>query len=381
MEERLAAGLVESINVNLSKLSGLSVMAHTSIVNLEKRAAIIDTVSHEYGVTHVLRGSVEIEGNKVRANVSLIETSTAAIVWADHLDGTLDNMLSLEDEVAEQVATELEIRIGPEERKYFLRSHTRDSESLLLFRQALVLIMPPNDMTRILTARQLFRRAIQFDQEFAGGYAGESFTHSISVIFLKATEPRKSLEKAISLATKAIETDPNFGMGYATLALAYTLSGKSEEGLTNAKRAVAIQPGDAFGQWLYGVNLILAREPDKAIVPLTQALRLDPVEPRTPYRNLLSIAYYATGEYTASSEILEENLKRNGPSGPHMDVFRAAAFAQLGQEREAQEVIEDIRLSYPGFPVEKWLTQFLGSGDSFSRTMGNLHRLGLPPNE
>jgi hypothetical protein len=64
-----------------------------------------------------------------------------------------------------------------------------------------------------------------------------------------------------------------------------------------------------------------------------------------------------------------------------MDVFRAAAYAELGQEQKAREVIDHMLLSQPGFPVEKWLTQLLGSGYSFRRTMDNLHRLGLPPYE
>jgi tetratricopeptide (TPR) repeat protein len=201
------------------------------------------------------------------------------------------------------------------------------------------------------------------------------------VIFLKATEPLKSLEEATALARKAIETDPDFGMGHATLALAYVLSGKREEGLTIARRAIAVQPGDAFGQWLLGVNLVLAGKPDEAIAPLTKALRLDPVEPRTPYRNVLGIAHYAVAEYATTAEILEQNLKRGGPPGPHMDIFRAAAYVELGQVQKAQEVIDHVLLSQPRFPVEKWLTQFLGSGDSFRTTMDNLHRLGLPPNE
>ncbi len=378
---RLAAGIVEAIITKLSKLSGLSVMAHASMLKLESRSMSIGSIRNEFGATHVLRGSLEREGNKVRANIQLIDTSTVATVWADQLEDTVDKLFDLEDAVARQVTTELLIQINPDERTRFLHRHTSDPEALLFFRQALVLIMPPNDMTRVLTARRLFRRASELDPKFAGGYAGESFTHSISVIFLKAAEPAKSLEKAIALATTAIETDPDFGMGYATLAFAYALSGRPGEGLVNARRAVAVQPGDAFGQWLFGVNLILTGKPDEAIAPLTLALRLDPVEPRTPYQNVLGIAHYATGEYATAAQILEQNLKRGGPAGPHMEVFRAAAYVELGQERKAQELVDQMLLSHPGFPVEKWLTQLLGSGDNFRRTMDSLSRLGLPPNE
>jgi adenylate cyclase len=236
-------------------------------------------------------------------------------------------------------------------------------------------------MTRVLAARQLFRRVIEIDPTFAGGYAGVSFTHSFEVLFLKTTNRMKSLQKAITFATKAIDIDPNLGMGFATLAFANALSGKMGEGLANARQAIAVQPGDAFCHWMLGVNLILAGEPDKAIGPLEKALQLDPVEPRTPYLNVLGIAHYAVGEYETAASILERNLRRGGPPGPHMEVFLAASYAELGWEQKAQEVVNQMLLSHPDFPVERWLTQFLASGERLTSTMVNLHRLGIPPNE
>jgi len=379
LEERLAAGLVEAIITKLSKLSGLSVMAHASIVEVENRSMSIDLINSEFGATHILRGSLEREGNKTRANVQLIDASTAATVWADQLEGSVEKLLDLQDRIAEQVAKALSIHIGPVERDRFLHRHSSDPEALLLFRQALVLVMPPNDMTRVLAARQFFRRVIEIDPTFAGGYAGESFTHSLAVVFLKTTNRMKSLQKAITSATKAIDIDPNFGMGYATLAFAYALSGKMGGSLANARQAITAQPGDAFCHWMLGVNLILAGEPEKAIGPLERTIQLDPVEPRTPYLNVLGIAHYAAGDYETAASILERNLRRGGPTGPHIEVFLAASYAELGWEQKAQEVVNQMLLSHPDFPVERWLTQFLGSGERLSSTMVNLERLGIPP--
>jgi TolB-like protein/Tfp pilus assembly protein PilF len=381
LEKRLAVGLVEAIITKLSKLSGLSVMAHASIVQVDSSSMSIDMMTSEYGATHVLRGSLEREGGKLRTNVQLIDASTAATIWADQLEGSVEKLLDLQDEIAEQVAEALSIRVDPTERDRFLYRHSNDAEALLLFRQALVLVMPPNDVTRVLAARQLFRRVIQIDPTYAGGYAGESFTHSFDVAFLRTTNRVKSLREAIASATKATDVDPNFGMGYATLAFAYALSGKVGESLANAEQAIVAQPGDAFCHWMLGVSLILAGEPDKATGPLERAIQLDPVKPRTPYLNVLGIAHYAAGDYETAVSILERNIRRGGPTGPHMDVFLIASFAQLRWEQKAQEAANKILLSHPNFPVERWLTQFLGTGERLSSTMANLDRLGIPLHE
>ncbi len=65
-----------------------------------------------------------------------------------------------------------------------------------------------------------------------------------------------------------------------------------------------------------------------------------------PYRNVLGIALYAAGDYQASLDVLEDNIRRGGPEGPHMDVFRAAAHAQLGQDDAARNLLDDMARSY-----------------------------------
>jgi adenylate cyclase len=238
--------------------------------------------------------------------------------------------------------------------------------------------MPPNEIERIITARHMFQRVIELDPEFAGGYAGMGFTHSVKVLFLKTEAPGIELDKGIDMALKAIETDSEFGMGYATLAFAYTMSGRPDEALSNARRAIDMQPGDAFTQFVYGLCLGHSGFPSEAITPLSEALRLDPTEPRTPYRNVLGLAYFATGEYAIAAELFDKNLQLGGPSGPHVDVFRASAYAELGQEEMAKSIISELVESYPEFPFEKWFARWIKNSDELERLMGNLHRLGLP---
>jgi adenylate cyclase len=374
----LAAGLLEAIVTDLTKLSELSVMAHASLLNLDFRSPDLDTLRREFGATHALRGSLEHGGDRIRVNVQLIDIVNRTTIWADRLDGKEQSLLSLQDVLSERIVKHLAIQISPEEQVLLKRHHTDNPEALALYRQALVLLMPPNDMDRIITARHMFQRIIEIDPEFAGGYAGKGFSHAVTVLFFKSTEPDIELKKGINLALKAIETDPEFGMGYATLAFTYAMSGRQDEALSNARRAIAVQPGDAFTQFVYGMSLTLSGQPHEAITPLSEAIRLDPAEPRTPYRNVQGIAYYVTGEYSTATQLFEKNLRIGGPTGPHMDAFRASNYAELGEEEKAKSIIRDLVQTYPEFPVEDWLAKWVQSSDDLSRRMENLYRLGLP---
>jgi adenylate cyclase len=377
-EDSFAAGFVEAIITDLAKLSGLSVMAHASLLNIDSRTANLDAIRHEFGATHALRGSLELRGDLIRVNVQLIDLARNTTIWADRLDGEVRDLLALQDVLAQRIVQHLAVAVTPEEDAQFRRRHASNPEALALYRQAFVLLIPPSDMERILTARNMFQRVIDMDPEFGGGYAGKGFSYSITVLFLKTANPQVELEQGINLALRAIEVDPGFGMGYVTLAFAYAMSDRRDEALFNARRAVAVQPGDAFTQFVYGMSLALAGNPLEALAPLSEAIRLDPAEPRTPYRNVLGIAHFVAGEYAAAAEQFEENLRIGGPTGPHMDAFRAAAYAELGNEEQARATIRSLVQSYPEFPVERWLGKWHAGSDRPARLMESLHRLGLP---
>ena len=378
VEARLAAGLVEAVITDLTKLSGISVMAHASLLNLDPRSTDLKRIRREFGATHALRGSLERQGDLMRVNVQLIDIISSKTIWGDRLDTRVQELLTLQDVLTERIVNHLAVQISSQERALVKRHHSNSPEALALYRQALVLLMPPNDMDRIVTARHMFQRVIEIDPEFGGGYAGKGFSHSVTVLFLKALKPKAELEKGISLALKAIDVDPEFGMGYVTLAFTYILSGRKDEALFNARRAIDVQPGDAFTQFVYGMCLTLSGKPRKAILPLSEAIRLDPAEARTPYRNVLGIAHYLAGDYSTAAKIYEENLHNGGPSGPHMDALRAANYLGLGNEEKAESIILDLLKFYPEFPVEGWLATWLESSGDQLKIMENLHRLGLP---
>jgi tetratricopeptide (TPR) repeat protein len=251
-----------------------------------------------------------------------------------------------------------------------------DSEVEILFQQAFVLLMPPENNARLNAAKRLFQNVIDIESDFAGGYAGKSLSYSIGVLFIKSEDPGKDLLEAVTLARQAIGLDPDFSLGYAALALALSLDSNRDEALENARRAIAIPKRYAITDAMVSLVLLNSDMPQAAIDQLSKARRLNPNEPRTPFLNLMGIAQYVIGDYAAALESFESNREIKGPTGPHMDVFVAATYAQLGKDFQAQAILHKLRETNPDYPLEQWLANYIKSEDKLQNTMNLLSSVG-----
>ena len=126
-----------------------------------------------------------------------------------------------------------------------------------------------------------------------------------------------------------------------------------------------------------GMNHLIGGEPDKAIEPLQEALRLDPLETRMPCMNLLGIAYYAAGEYGKAIDTIDYDVNRGGLRGPHMTSFIAAAQARRGQPTEARRLVENLLNDYPDFPYRGWISIWVKDPAQLRQTMEALSAAGL----
>jgi len=360
-EATLMDELAESLINTLAKVSGLSVMAHASVQEISGESYSIESLKQDYDVSHVLQGRIETQIDFSLLHVTLIEIESKKIIWSDQIQVGLDQLTFLRDQLTEQVTNALAIAVLPDEQQNLLRTYSENAEALAFYKQAWILLISPHDSSRIVMARDLFRRSRILDPGFAGGPAGEGFTHAIACLFLQTPDQRKEIETALELSRISIEQDPTFGMGWVTLGFAHAVTGRRYEGIRNAEFGVGLLPGDAWAQFIYGLTLVIAGFPDDAIGPLNKALRLNPIESRTPYLNVLGIAQFAAGEYEAAMRFFDTNQERGGPSGPHMGIFRAAALVSLGEHEEARVLVETLSNTYPDFQYEGgsgngWLT-------------------------
>jgi len=256
-----------------------------------------------------------------------------------------------------------------------------ESEVDVLARQAWELLMPPEDVTRLETAKGLFDHVIDLAPDRPLGYAGKSLSLAIGVHFFKSKEPASDLAMAAQLAQKAVSLNDDYALGWAAMAFSHSLVGDRDAALAFARQAVADMPTDAITPTIVGLVLLNSDRPEDARDLMRDMLSKLPLQPRTPFLNVLGIAQYVTGDYQGAAQSFETNLANSGPWGPHMDLFLAAAYGELGQDFRASAVLEKVSRSSPEFPARQWMGQFIKRPGQLEATMARLRSLGfaVPP--
>jgi TolB-like protein len=355
LAHEVTAGLTEDIVTDLSHVAGLEVIAHTSSALAAQRDQEIEQIGSELGATHLVLGSIRVEGPAFRINARLVDVAAKRQVWAERFDYTLDNVLSAQDEIARHVSEALSVALRPDEAIGLAGSGLQSLEARVLYRQSEHISYPPSDPVRITAARQLFRRIIDLEPQSAPGYAGLAYTIAIGAWFGNSADLQGDLDAVDRLAAEAQAIDPRASQAYVAACIAAMLRRDFERAVARCRLAVEARPSDNLAQAWHGLILHFSGDSEAAIEPLKTAIRLNPVDPRVPYLNMLATVYFQTGDYATAMETLQRNIRRGGPGGPHMLAYIAATHAELGELEKAGQVLNDMRRRYPGFSMDAWL--------------------------
>jgi adenylate cyclase len=351
-QDFFADGMTEDLITDLSKISGLFVVARNSSFAFKGQAIEIRDVARRLGVRHVVEGSVRKAGTRVRINVQLIDAVSGGHLWAERYDGTVDNVFELQDEVGAKVVSALAVRLSGDESERLQQVHTRNLEAYELFVRAKATPYPPIP-ERIEAARGMFERVIELDPGYAGGYAGLSWMLGFRAVWGHFDVGDIAAEAA-KLARKAIEIDETFGWSHTALGLAMLLQGRHEDAIAAAREAIRRQPSDADAHAYLGLFLAFAGQPESGTESIEQAIRLNPQFVNSPYMNLLGLARLLAADYEGTVRAYEENLANGGPLGPPAMSWAAGVYEALGRTQEARDLVARLADRFPGFRLRNW---------------------------
>jgi adenylate cyclase len=351
-QEYFADGIVEDLITDLSKISGLFVVARNSSSAYKGQATDIRTVATELGVRNVLEGSVRKSGQRVRINAQLIEAETGGHLWADRYDGSVDDVFELQDEVCAKVVSALSVQLTSSETDSLKTVHTNNLDAYELYVRARATPFPPVP-DRIESARKMFAQVIELDPEFAGGYAGVSAMMSFAAMW-SHTDPTEIVDQALAMAQQAISVDETFGWSYTALGMALMHRHQYADAIAAAREAITRQPSDADAHVYLGLILGLDGQYAAAIDAINQAIRLNPLFFNGPYLNCRGQTQLLAQDYVAATDTFRENVERNGPVGPPALCWGAAAYAALENKQEAERLTARLTEGFPGFTMTNW---------------------------
>ena len=344
-QEYFSDGITEDIITDISKISGLFVVARNSTFTYKGKAVKIRQVAEDLGVRYVLEGSVRRAGKQIRITAQLIDALTGNHVWADRYDRDLEDIFSVQSEVATQVAKALAVTLKANENERLFQEYTTNIDAYDVFLQARRTVDKPSK-GNILRGEQLFKRVIELDPNFAGGYAGLSFNYSVQIRFQYSSTPSSHLTRAFELANKAIEIDHGYAWGHIALGGAYLAKGEASAAVEAVRQALILEPNGYEPNLFMGFYLQFAGESERAVEHLLVAKRLSPVE-SVRDRAFMSMAQFMNRNYDETVRLGRRNSKNSR-------VMLAAAYTLLDRPDKAAEIVTKLLETHPNFNLSQW---------------------------
>ena len=338
-QEFFAEGIAEDVITALSRYPSLFVIARNSSFTYKGRAIQVRQVGRELGVRYVLDGSLRRSGNRIRVTAQLAEAETGSHVWAERYDRNLADIFAVQDEITEAVTTAIAPAIAQAEQQRAMRKPPDNLDAWAAYQRGLwhLYRWTPEET---LVAQEFFQRAIVSDPSFAGGYRGLAIAKFNGAANFQLEDLDESLNAAERLSADAIARDPNDAEARAQLSDVYMRRGHSTMALTEAKRALAINPNLAFAHRALGVALVFSGKPADGIAALETFLRLEPRSPASASPlNGITLGLYFSGEYAASVDAARRAIESYpGYTLPYR--WLAAALGQLGRTVEAKQALD-----------------------------------------
>ena len=240
-QEYFSDGITDDIITDLSKISGLFVIARNSTFTYKGKPVKIKRVAEELGVRYVLEGSVRKADNRVRINAQLIDATTGGHLWAERYDGNLSDVFDLQDKITHKIVAALALKLTVGEQEQVARKYTDNVEAYEAFLKGRkhYFRFEPDDFTK---AVSYFKTALELDPNFGWVYGWLALTYWRGAPFLDSRGHWYYDNRllTIQLVEKAM-IDPTIP---AYRAATYLLLGKRlhNEAIVETERALTLDP-------------------------------------------------------------------------------------------------------------------------------------------
>ena len=378
-QEYFSDGISEDIITDLSKISGLFVIARNSSFFYKEKSPNIAKVSRELGVRYVLEGSVRKAANRVRISAQLIDGTTGGHVWAERYDRELQDIFVVQDEVTNEIVNALKVNLTRGEQQRTERKGTENLEAYDRYLRGREQFWRLDREVQG-QARAMLQRAIELDPEFAAAYSMLSLSYTLEYINRWSDSPERSQKLAREFAQKAMELDDSHPTPHVAMSLVCMWTRRQDRSIVEAEveveKAIALDPSSAFAYSVYAQTLHYAGRSAEALEKIETAMRLDPHYPDL-WLHFLGQIYFMLERYEEAVLALQRRLIRY----PETDISRvllAACYGHLGRINEARTEWSEVFRINPDYSLDYHL-KVLPYDDTadLDRVVDGLRKAGL----
>ncbi|MGH8221713.1 MAG: adenylate/guanylate cyclase domain-containing protein [Woeseiaceae bacterium] len=350
-QDYFSGGISEDIITDLSKLSGLIVIARNSSFAYRGRTVPTWQVAEELSVRYVLEGSVRKSAGRVRITAQLVEAATGQHLWAERYDRDLEEMFALQDAISEEIVTALDVKLVRGEQARRWRKSLRGAQARDCYYQGLDRFWSTS-AADLVTARQLFEEVVRLEPESPLGYVQIAWTLWVENFMGWSLDPPRAVETAGRMVQQALVLDDQNPDAHALHGLLLVLARRHDEAMAAAERAVALGPNSAHVTAWQAAILMLSGQPQQAVAVMERATRLCPLPPAF-YGNVLGVSYRDCGQHDRAIEVLKQNIARF-PDVITSRFALATVYNAVGRYDEARDLAREIHAIEPRFSLEDY---------------------------
>ncbi|MEO6333945.1 MAG: tetratricopeptide repeat protein [Pyrinomonadaceae bacterium] len=368
--EYLSDGMTETLINGLSKISGLSVKARSSVFRYKGKESDARTIAKELNVEAILNGHLVRRGDLLTLNVELIDALTENVLWGNRYERKFSELESLQSDVARDISNRLKSQLTSAEEAKITKSYTTDPKAFELYLKGRYFSrqFTLDGFNRGVDA---FNQAIAIDPNYALAYAGLSNAYfNASTIHLPPTEAlpkvgeyaQKALTIDDSLAAahhsianykanyqrdnegakrefdRALELDANDASIYVDYSQLLANIGESDRSISVGQKGKTIDPQDTYMSYSLAQTFVLAGRYDEALAESETTLRIDDKNWWGYYWRGLALSGKGMPDEAVSS--LQSAAKID--DSPLIRGVLASLLARAGRQAESQQVVDDL---------------------------------------
>jgi TolB-like protein/Tfp pilus assembly protein PilF len=380
-QEYFTEGMTEELIAELSKISALRVISRQSVMRFKDTTVPLPDIARALNVDAIVEGSVRRSGGRVRITTQLVQAYPEQHLWAESYERDMQDILTLQSQVARAIAQEIQITLTAEEQSRLTRDRAVDPEVY----EACLKARFHFEYSQPDEAKEYIQKAMTLDSTYAPAYALLA-RYYISLAYLRTSSPKEVFPKAREAATKALELDERLAEAHGRLAfvmcaydwdwlgaeieyrralelnpgLVMTRSyysnflsamGRHEEAMAEAQKAQELDPLSPSSNMWMGVAFRFARRYDESIEQLQETTTMFPNHPFAQFQLGWTYCYKQMYEEAAAAFIKASNLVGDSRSKASL----AHAYALSGRRDEALKILDELheleKRSYvpPGF--------------------------------
>ena len=343
-------GVQDQVLTALAKVADLKVISRTSVMQYKSGVARnLREIALQLGVTHVLEGSVQRAGNKVRVNAQLINARTDAHEWADNYDRPVDDVFAIQSEIAKAIADQLQAKLSPKEKNAIEQAPTRDLVAFDLYSRAKSLMITTSFSAiggqNLRKAVDLLEQALARDSSFFLAQCQLAYAHD-NLYFLGIDHTPARLAAAQAAVEAAFRLQPDAGEAHLARAEHLYRGYLDYDGaLAELEIARKSLPNDPRVFELTGYIARRRGQQEEALRNLQRAIELDPRNFFTLQQ--IALSYVNLRRYSEEAAVLDRALSIK-PDDVETKVVRALLpLDWKADTRPLHQALDEIRRSDP----------------------------------